>query len=111
MQPGRDLREVGSERERERALWKNCLLVEGSFPSTSIRSGLNQEDCIAGFQQHKDFRKCIGVSPDFFRRSIDIERVNALINRDMPDDGDSWRFRTRDLISNNESTTVCFLPR
>ena len=64
------------------------------------------------FQQHKDFRKCIDVSTDLFRMGIDIERVNALINHDMPDDRNSYlqrvgrtvRLGTKDLAINLAST-------
>merc|ERR1712072_1475343 len=69
------------------------LLVECSFPSIAIHSGLNQEDRIARYKQFKDFQKRIMVSTVLFGRGIDIERVNIVINYDMPDEGDSYLHR------------------
>merc|ERR1711957_53811 len=50
------------------------LLVECSFPSIAIHSGLKQEERIERYKQFKDL----------FGRGIDIERVNIVINYDMP---------------------------
>merc|ERR1711915_669826 len=67
--------------------------VECSFPSIAIHSGLNQEDRITRYKQFKEFQKRILVSTDLFGRGIDIERVNIVINYDMPDDSDSYLHR------------------
>merc|ERR1711907_885379 len=80
-----------SEREKNRKL--NDLLVECNFPSIAIHSGLNQEDRIARYKQFKEFQKRILVSTDLFGRGIDIERVNIVINYDMPEDSDSYLHR------------------
>jgi ATP-dependent RNA helicase UAP56/SUB2 len=77
----------------QRAIALDKLLVECSFPSIAIHSGLNQEDRIARYKQFKDFQKRIMVSTDLFGRGIDIERVNIVINYDMPDDSDSYLHR------------------
>ena len=69
------------------------LLVECNFPSIAIHSGLNQEDRIARYKQLKDFQTRIRVSTHLFGRGIDIERVNIVINYDMPDDSDSYLHR------------------
>merc|ERR1711971_461966 len=69
------------------------LLVECSFPSLAIHSGLGQEERINRYKQFKEFQKRIMVSTDLFGRGIDIERVNIVINYDMPDDGDSYLHR------------------
>merc|ERR1739840_58192 len=63
------------------------------FPSIAIHSGLNQEDRIARYKQFKDFQKRIMVSTDLFGRGIDIERVNIVVNYDMPADSDSYLHR------------------
>merc|ERR1712118_248029 len=60
----------------QRAIALDKLLVECSFPSIAIHSGLNQEDRIARYKQFKEFQKRIMVSTDLFGRGIDIERVN-----------------------------------
>jgi len=102
----------------QRAVALDKLLVECSFPSIAIHSGLGQEDRIARYKQFKEFQKRIMVSTDLFGRGIDIERVNIVINYDMPDDSDSYlhrvgragRFGTKGLalsfVSTDEDTDV-----
>merc|ERR1712176_958082 len=77
----------------QRAVALDKLLVECSFPSIAIHSGLGQEERIARYKQFKEFQKCIMVSTDLFGRGIDIERVNIVINYDMPEDGDTYLHR------------------
>merc|ERR1739848_556912 len=77
----------------QRATALDKLLVECNFPSISIHSGLNQEERIARYKQFKDFQKRIMVSTDLFGRGIDIERVNIVINYDMPGDSDTYLHR------------------
>merc|ERR1719190_122567 len=76
-----------------RAVALDKLLVECNFPSIAIHSGLQQEERINRYKQFKDFQKRIMVSTDLFGRGIDIERVNIVINYDMPDDSDSYLHR------------------
>merc|ERR1712017_68823 len=76
-----------------RAIALDKLLVECSFPSLSIHSGLDQEERIKRYKAFKEFQKRIMVSTDLFGRGIDIERVNIVINYDMPDDSDSYLHR------------------
>eukprot|EP00927_Polykrikos_kofoidii_P037329 TRINITY_DN3146_c0_g1_i1.p1 TRINITY_DN3146_c0_g1~~TRINITY_DN3146_c0_g1_i1.p1 ORF type:complete len:473 (-),score=96.89 TRINITY_DN3146_c0_g1_i1:89-1426(-) len=102
----------------QRAIALDKLLVECSFPSIAIHSGLNQDDRIARYKQFKEFQKRIMVSTDLFGRGIDIERVNIVINYDMPDDSDSYlhrvgragRFGTKGLavtfVSSDEDSAV-----
>merc|ERR1711865_288019 len=77
----------------QRAVALDKLLCECSFPSIAIHSGLNQEDRIARYKQFKEFQKRILVSTDPFGRGIDIERVNVVVNYDMPADSDSYLHR------------------
>jgi len=77
----------------QRAVALDKLLVECSFPSLSIHSGLKQEERINRYKQFKEFQKRIMVCTDLFGRGIDIERVNIVINYDMPGDGDSYLHR------------------
>merc|ERR1712146_242618 len=102
----------------QRAVALDKLLVECSFPSLAIHSGLGQEERIARYKQFKEFQKRIMVATDLFGRGIDIERVNIVINYDMPEDGDSYlhrvgragRFGTKGLaisfISTDEDAQV-----
>merc|ERR1719283_555343 len=77
----------------QRAIALDKLLVECSFPSIAIHSGLSQEERIARYKQFKEFQKRIMVSTDLFGRGIDIERVNIVINYDMPESSDSYLHR------------------
>merc|ERR1712060_801318 len=77
----------------QRATALDKLLVECNFPSIAIHSGLSQEDRIARYKQFKEFQKRIMVSTDLFGRGIDIERVNIVVNYDMPSDSDSYLHR------------------
>merc|ERR1711920_845928 len=77
----------------QRAIALDKLLVECNFPSIAIHSGLTQEDRIARYKQLKEFQKRIMVSTDLFGRGIDIERVNIVVNYDMPADSDSYLHR------------------
>merc|ERR1711862_629206 len=77
----------------QRAIALDKLLVECNFPSIAIHSSLGQEDRIARYKQFKEFQKRIMVCTDLFGRGIDIERVNIVINYDMPDESDQYLHR------------------
>merc|ERR1712025_306191 len=96
----------------QRAVALDKLLVECSFPSLAIHSGLTQEERINRYKQFKEFQKRIMVCTDLFGRGIDIERVNIVINYDMPEDSDTYlhrvgragRFGTKGLAITFSST-------
>merc|ERR1712129_502770 len=102
----------------QRAIALDKLLVECSFPSLAIHSGLNQEERINRYKQFKEFQKRIMVCTDLFGRGIDIERVNIVTNYDMPDESDSYlhrvgragRFGTKGLaisfVTSEEDTEI-----
>jgi len=69
------------------------LLEELSFPSICIHSGLKQEERTKNYKAFKDFQKRIMVATDVFGRGIDIERVNIVINYDLPDSADTYLHR------------------
>jgi len=77
----------------QRATELNKLLFESSFPSICIHSGMTQEERIKKYQSFKDFEKRILVATDIFGRGIDIQRVNIVVNYDMPDDPDQYLHR------------------
>ncbi|KAJ1961858.1 Suppressor of the cold-sensitive snRNP biogenesis mutant brr1-1 [Dispira parvispora] len=68
----------------QRANHLNKLLQECSFPSICIHSGMPQEERIARYKSFKDFTHRIIVATDIFGRGIDVERVNIVINYDIP---------------------------
>lgn len=67
---------------------------------------------IARYQQFKNFEKRIMVATDLFGRGIDIERVNIVINYDMPDSTDSYLHRVRSFnlqrALSSSSSGFCF---
>lgn len=71
----------------------NKLLVECNFPSICIHSGMPQEERIARYKSFKEFQKRIMIATDIFGRGIDIERVNIVVNYDMPDNADQYLHR------------------
>lgn len=77
----------------QRAQALDRLLTECNFPSICIHAGLDQPERIARYQQFKNFEKRIMVATDLFGRGIDIERVNIVINYDMPDSTDTYLHR------------------
>eukprot|EP01027_Heterolobosea_sp_BB2_P004869 GEZU01007490.1.p2 GENE.GEZU01007490.1~~GEZU01007490.1.p2 ORF type:complete len:181 (-),score=76.56 GEZU01007490.1:174-716(-) len=77
----------------QRAIHLNKLLCECNFPSIDIHSAMDQQERIKRYKSFKDFEKRILVSTDIFGRGIDIERVNIVINYDMPDSADSYLHR------------------
>jgi ATP-dependent RNA helicase UAP56/SUB2 len=94
------------------------LLVECNFPSTCIYGALGQEDRLERYNKFKEYKSRILVSTDIFGRGVDFERVNIVINYDMPagsEDylhrvGRSGRFGTKGLavtfISSEEDTRI-----
>merc|ERR1712076_133466 len=54
---------------------------------------MTQEMRIKNYTLFKNYKKRIMVATDLFGRGIDIERVNIVINYDMPEDSDSYLHR------------------
>ncbi|CAH2073112.1 unnamed protein product [Thlaspi arvense] len=76
-----------------RAKELNKLLVECNFPSICIHSGMTQEERLTHYKSFKEGHKRILVATDLVGRGIDIERVNIVINYDMPDSADTYLHR------------------
>ncbi|KAK4793173.1 hypothetical protein SAY86_023608 [Trapa natans] len=76
-----------------RAAELNKLLVDCNFPSTCIHSGMSQEERLMRYKSFKEGHKRILVATDLVGRGIDIERVNIVINYDMPDSADTYLHR------------------
>lgn len=69
------------------------LLTECNFPSMAIYGGLSQPERIERYNKFKDYKARILVSTDIFGRGVDFERVNIVINYDMPTSGDQYLHR------------------
>jgi ATP-dependent RNA helicase UAP56/SUB2 len=101
-----------------RASELNKLLIECAFPSMCIHSRLKQEERIERYNMFKEYKCRILVSTDIFGRGVDIERVNIVINYDMPPQSDTYlhrvgragRFGTKGLaisfVSREEDSSV-----
>lgn len=96
----------------------NNLLVECNFPSMAIHAGLKQEERLERYNKFKHYKSRILVSTDVFGRGVDFERVNIVINYDMPTTADQYlhrvgrsgRFGTKGLgitfVSNTEDSEI-----
>jgi superfamily II DNA/RNA helicase len=89
----------------KRALALDGILQECKFPSMTLHTlpkqfdhkakdaDIKDKDRIERLQMFKDFRKRILVATDMFGRGMDVERVNIVVNYDMPEDSDMYLHR------------------
>jgi len=94
-------------RNVKRALALDKILRDSKFPSMTLHElPKGHEDKatpgdvikandsrIERFQAFKEFRKRILIATDLFGRGMDVERVNIVINFDMPGDSDMYLHR------------------
>jgi|Transcript_35663 superfamily II DNA/RNA helicase len=71
----------------------NKLLTECNFPSMCIYGGLDQQERLERYNKFKEYKSRILVSTDIFGRGVDFERVNIVINYDMPPSADQYLHR------------------
>jgi len=69
---------------RQRAAALDKMLQKCFFPSMCIHSDLKQEERLDRYRKFKEYQSRILVSTNLFGRGVDIERVNIVINFDMP---------------------------
>merc|ERR1712050_578623 len=69
-------------RERAEALAKILNIAE--FPTVYIHGRMKQEERIQKFEEFRNYEKRILVSTDLMGRGIDINKVNLVINYDLP---------------------------
>merc|ERR1712153_239316 len=72
----------------ERAKTLNQLLCDCNFPSIATFGRLKQEERIEKYKAFKNFQKRILVSTDMYGRGVDFEKVNVVINYDMPENSE-----------------------
>merc|ERR1711871_1547833 len=77
----------------QRCNYLDKLLQECNFPSISISRSMSQEERLARYKSFKEGHKRILVATDLVARGIDIERVNIVINYDMPENSDTYLHR------------------
>lgn len=112
----------------KRAMHLNEILNKEKFPSICTYGRMKQAERIAKYKAFKAFESRIMVATNLFGRGVDFERVNVVINYDMPDVqesrgqgilpedtylhrvGRAGRFGTKGLaisfVSSNEDTAV-----
>lgn len=71
----------------------NKLLQECNFPSICMYGGLKQEERLERYNKFKEYKTRIMVSTDIFGRGVDFERINIVINYDMPKIADQYLHR------------------
>jgi superfamily II DNA/RNA helicase len=76
-----------------RCIELNKLLVDCNFPSIAIHGSMKQEERIEKYKSFKDFQARIMIATNLFGRGIDIERVNVVVNYDMPENSDTYLHR------------------
>lgn len=69
------------------------ILKGQGFPVISVHGRMPQEERLKNYNEFKSFKSRILVSTDIFGRGMDIERVNIVVNYDMPVDSDSYLHR------------------
>jgi superfamily II DNA/RNA helicase len=77
----------------ERAEMLNILLNEENFPSICSYGKLEQEKRIDQYKKFKKFASRIMVTTNLLGRGVDFERVNLVINYDMPNSEDAYLHR------------------
>jgi len=77
----------------DRAHMLNLLLNEEKFPSISSYGKLDQEKRIDLYNKFKKFQARILVTTNLLGRGVDFERVNLVINYDMPDTEEMYLHR------------------
>ena len=94
------------------------LFLKLNLSAVKIHSGMTQNQRLTAYETFKAFQKRILVATKMFDRGIDFERVNLVINYDMPDNSDTYlhavgragRFGTKGVaisfISNQEAELV-----
>jgi len=76
-----------------RASQLNDLLNKENFPAICTYGKMPQDERIAKYKQFKEFKSRIMVATNLFGRGVDFERVNVVINFDMPDEEDTYLHR------------------
>ncbi len=71
----------------------SALLKEHRFDTVAVSSIKTQEERLMTYQDVKTFRARIVISTDVFGRGVDFERVNIVVNYDMPRDADTYLHR------------------
>ena len=103
---------------QEYAFNLNKIINKEGFPSNACYRSMEMQERIKVYNQFKEGKFRIMICTDLFGRGIDIEKINVVINFDMPNESDQYlhrvgragRFGTKGLaisfISSQEDTDV-----
>lgn len=69
------------------------VLEKANFPTEFIHARLKQTERNKRFQDFKDFKFRILLSTELLGRGVDFEKVNVVVNYDMPSDDTSYLHR------------------
>jgi ATP-dependent RNA helicase UAP56/SUB2 len=73
---------------------KLCDVINNEgFPSIACYSGMETKDRLRVYNEFKEAKFRIMVSTDLLGRGIDIEKINIVINFDMPHESDQYLHR------------------
>jgi ATP-dependent RNA helicase UAP56/SUB2 len=78
---------------RQRADALDKMLRKCFFPSMCIHSNLKQEERLERYKQFKEYKTRVLVATNLFGRGVDIERINIVINFDMPTEPNTYLHR------------------
>jgi len=94
------------------------LLKKACFPSMVIHGSVSQKNRLERYKQFKEYKARILITTKIFGRGVDLERVNIVINFDMPTNSNEYfhrvgragRFGTKGLaitfLTGDEDTKV-----
>jgi ATP-dependent RNA helicase UAP56/SUB2 len=71
----------------------NEIIRDTGFPSAACYSKMPIEDRLRVYNEFKAYKYRILVSTDLFGRGIDIEKINVVINYNMPNESDQYLHR------------------
>ena len=70
----------------------------------------HQQCRIEHYRKFKEFKARIMVATNLFGRGIDVERVNVVVNYDMPENADTYLHRVRNFSPLFASVLLPSLP-
>jgi ATP-dependent RNA helicase UAP56/SUB2 len=71
----------------------NDIIRDTGFPSAACYSSMPTEERLKVYNEFKNYKYRILVSTDLFGRGIDIEKINVVINYNMPNESDQYLHR------------------
>lgn len=76
-----------------RAKVLTSLLRKSNFPAVAMHGDLKQEERLARYKEFKECKSVIMVSTELFGRGVDIDKIDFVINYDLPRDSDGYMHR------------------